>query len=792
MKPSRAALLLALLAAGISPVAAQQFPTVKDHSVIGRLGTGSGSGPSQEIPFDVLGVQLGLPIVTPEQFGAKCDDVTDDAVALQNMLNASVGKTISIPPQKTCVTGSTLLVPSNTTIVGGGRDVSIIKGIGNALPIFAILDKSNVQISDLYLLGSDQVTSWAGSSVGAISVTSNLVANSNITLKNLKFSNFNTTYWNYIANISTTQNFSDIIFRDNWAVTATGDIPTDPTTTNNQNYFLAIYGGTGGINTNHIVVSDNRVEGAAFCYGVALFNFNSKYSIQNNQLLNIGNTNTVAHCTNGISATNSYAMLVYDINGDGHPPTDGLIQGNYIAAPYSAGIYFAGDGTAGHTALSFNDFNALISGNNIVGHQVDDGLAPRAAIAINAATNVSVVGNRLYGGHGGVSAGGQFTGVIDINANFCQTTAAVAAGNAVSCISIAGATGTTTNTPVYAIRDNYLDVGGGTGTKVLKATASATQYFGAIDFSNNKVVSSDIGVSFNGVYLNKRLTISENHFSGVAATNMLDAGSVNISPVIVRENIFDLSSSTTGLGMKVDSSLAYMAGNVFMNRTSGSAFAYSGVSATGTLEGFRFNNVSTANQVVSSSLGLAKPSFSAAAQDFVQNLNVAAGSAQTIGWINPTNGNNWLATNTLSAAGQLPGEPSTGSASAGNVGELITNTGSAVSLSNGVAKDVTTVSLTAGDWYCWGNVTFTPAGSTTTSYTAGWISTTANTEPAFPNSGAYAFNRATLAAGLNQALAVGNIRLSLSGTTTVSLGITQAFATSTSTGGGFLGCERRR
>jgi len=42
---------LALLA---GPVAAQQFNNVPDHSVIGRIGTGSGSGPSQAIPFSLL------------------------------------------------------------------------------------------------------------------------------------------------------------------------------------------------------------------------------------------------------------------------------------------------------------------------------------------------------------------------------------------------------------------------------------------------------------------------------------------------------------------------------------------------------------------------------------------------------------------------------------------------------------------------------------------------------------------------------------------------------------------
>lgn len=48
------------LMTGISPAIAQQFPTVPDHSVIGRIGTGSASGPSQAIPWATLISQLSL------------------------------------------------------------------------------------------------------------------------------------------------------------------------------------------------------------------------------------------------------------------------------------------------------------------------------------------------------------------------------------------------------------------------------------------------------------------------------------------------------------------------------------------------------------------------------------------------------------------------------------------------------------------------------------------------------------------------------------------------------------
>lgn len=68
-------LILALLPA---VGAAQQFPTVPDRTVIGRVGTGSGSGPSQAIPFTSLPTLFGapsIPVIHPSSgndVGAGC------------------------------------------------------------------------------------------------------------------------------------------------------------------------------------------------------------------------------------------------------------------------------------------------------------------------------------------------------------------------------------------------------------------------------------------------------------------------------------------------------------------------------------------------------------------------------------------------------------------------------------------------------------------------------------------------------------------------------------------------
>lgn len=134
-------------------------------------------------------------------------------------------------------------------------------------------------------------------------------------------------------------------------------------------------------------------------------------------------------------------------------------------------------------------------------------------------------------------------------------------------------------------------------------------------------------------------------------------------------------------------------------------------------------------------------------------------------------------------------------ASAGQVGEYISSTvliGSAVSLTNNTAANITSISLTAGDWDVCGTISDNPAGSTVSQYTAGWISTTSATQPTIPNSGAFFSFSATRSAGLAMTASVGTTRLSLATTTTVYLSVIAGFTTSTESAYGFIGARRAR
>ncbi len=144
----------------------------------------------------------------------------------------------------------------------------------------------------------------------------------------------------------------------------------------------------------------------------------------------------------------------------------------------------------------------------------------------------------------------------------------------------------------------------------------------------------------------------------------------------------------------------------------------------------------------------------------------------------------------------LKGTTTNDSAAAGYIGEYISSSAanSAVSMTTGSNFDMTSISLTAGDWDVEGNVAIAVGAGATVSVFRGWISTTSATFPTPPNAGAMfdlVFGSAVMETP-TQAMPVGRIRISLSGTTTVYLSSRASFSGGTVTGGGFIGARRVR
>lgn len=152
----------------------------------------------------------------------------------------------------------------------------------------------------------------------------------------------------------------------------------------------------------------------------------------------------------------------------------------------------------------------------------------------------------------------------------------------------------------------------------------------------------------------------------------------------------------------------------------------------------------------------------------------------------------------FNGTGQIPGTSTNDAATSGNIGELISSTvssGSAVALSGaGTVVNVTSISLSAGDWDITGAVVFNPGATTNITLIFGSISATSTVHDTTP--GQFFIGRFG-SSGLVPGNPIGGdtigpLRVSLSGTTTYYLTASSAFTVSTNAAYGTIRARRVR
>lgn len=148
-------------------------------------------------------------------------------------------------------------------------------------------------------------------------------------------------------------------------------------------------------------------------------------------------------------------------------------------------------------------------------------------------------------------------------------------------------------------------------------------------------------------------------------------------------------------------------------------------------------------------------------------------------------------------SGQLVGggTATNNNAAAGQIGEFQTAvlaSGSAISLTSGVDANVTSISLTAGDWEVRGGVVFVAAATTTISRLRASSSITSGALTAAPDGGGIFIDAPFTTGPATNALPVGVFRYSLASTTTIFLIASAAFGVSTMTAYGSLYARRVR
>ncbi len=152
----------------------------------------------------------------------------------------------------------------------------------------------------------------------------------------------------------------------------------------------------------------------------------------------------------------------------------------------------------------------------------------------------------------------------------------------------------------------------------------------------------------------------------------------------------------------------------------------------------------------------------------------------------------WIDDGVARLDGGILGTATNDNATAGNTGEYVSSliaSGSAVSLTTATAANVTSISLTAGDWDVTGTVSFTETTATVSARSAGLSSTSAT----IPTDGSEAFCgvQSTVTSETNS-IALVRKRFSLSATTTIYLVGSATFSAGTCAGFGNITARRIR
>lgn len=140
----------------------------------------------------------------------------------------------------------------------------------------------------------------------------------------------------------------------------------------------------------------------------------------------------------------------------------------------------------------------------------------------------------------------------------------------------------------------------------------------------------------------------------------------------------------------------------------------------------------------------------------------------------------------------IQGSNTNDNVAAGYVGENVSSLvaiGSPQSLTNNTAANITSISLTAGDWDVYALPSVAETTSTVTARTAGISTTTAT----LPSDGSEGYNGTqSVVTSETNSIPVTRVRLSLSGTTTVYLVVKVTFSAGTAGGFGSLNARRDR
>lgn len=286
-----------------------------------------------------------------------------------------------------------------------------------------------------------------------------------------------------------------------------------------------------------------------------------------------------------------------------------------------------------------------------------------------------------------------------------------------------------------------LTLGGTPATALLQATSLTLGWTGQLAITRG-------GTGLSSTTINQILYSSSNNvLAGIAAVNngvlVYSAGGIPSSSTTLPSGL-TIPGYQTSLTLPL--SLANGGTNANLTASNGGIF-YSTGSAAAILGG-----TATANQLLLSGSSTTPiwststyPATNAAnTLLYASSANTMAALATANNSVLSTNGSgvpSWSTTLPAFTTSSITFNPTTGgivgtttndNAAAGKVGEFISSVilqAGAISVASGGAHNLTSISLTAGDWDVYGNITFIPAASTNATLLAVWTSATSATAP---------------------------------------------------------------
>jgi hypothetical protein len=269
------------------------------------------------------------------------------------------------------------------------------------------------------------------------------------------------------------------------------------------------------------------------------------------------------------------------------------------------------------------------------------------------------------------------------------------------------------------------------------------------------------------------------------------AGAIATTLATVNSNVGTFGSATQASQVTVNAKgLVTAAANVTVTPAVGSITGFGTSVATALAV-----NVGTAGAFVVNGGALGSPSSAGTLPAFTLGGTISGGGNQLnniiIGTTTPLAGT-FTSVTFSPTTGGIVGTTTNDNTAAGKVGEFVQSdipSASEITLTNNTAANITSISLTAGDWDVWGNFLFDIGATTVPSYFIGCTNDVSATL-ATVNGGGYAVTAITTTA--NYPMIAVHRRYSLSTTTTIYLVVQCGFTISTLKAYGAIQARRRR